>query len=598
MTWHLGTWGWIALLAMGCMAQERPAAEATAARHPVLACTMDFLDFVFYDMEGSPDVYELPVLEKRIRTLAAMGFKKLNLRVNCLGLTLYPTTVSVMYGEGGRGHWDHPAQSKRIAKTVRTYDMCREVIRLGHQYGMEVWAWESLADGGGTYGMFPALEKYGELGRRLHYAPFLDPFYSARPDYFCMRDPRRHPSSEKIAQINAEIRRHPVGRIVCRGTEKRMPLRITKDNLAIYTSEDNLHYTLYDQPFDFTSGLTPEGYNMFTVSGLNLDSMFVKLSHVRPFDKGPDFSFAFRPDKSHMEVFDTDGNAKAVAWRVNASNVDGPNGSLCLHALFDVALDHDRYEIGFVTGVLDRLVDRYFVGVPEFCIPAVMEHQVARFRELAAYPFDGFMMNYRTHSVILNPEEYGFNPEVRDLYRQRHGVDIWTEPFDEDKLLTLRADAIGDYLLQCKKIAGGRPLYITGLKPAPPGQRSVQNAFRGMGVDMFSRLPWQYERYFREGSVDGVMMTGGYFPEFFTTAVTGGRPVKIGIFRERPKDKGGYPKNYDFAADMERLYNDPNLDEIELYEALHYIVDPAIHYSDDPERMQVLFRLTGHQVEK
>jgi hypothetical protein len=86
----------------------------------------------------------------------------------------------------------------------------------------------------------------------------------------------------------------------------------------------------------------------------------------------------------------------------------------------------------------------------------------------------------------------------------------------------------------------------------------------------FGPLPWLYKRYFADGSIDGIMMigknwnNGDDFSSYFTEDVTGGRPVKIGIFREGAK----YARDKSFFfKDMGELLKS-NLDEIEFYESM------------------------------
>ena len=74
---------------------------------PIVSTTIDFLDYVFYDREGAKDYYELSVWEKRLKELASCGIKKVYLRVNVCGATLWPSNVSPQYGKNGRVHWMH-----------------------------------------------------------------------------------------------------------------------------------------------------------------------------------------------------------------------------------------------------------------------------------------------------------------------------------------------------------------------------------------------------------------------------------------------------------------------------------------------------------
>ena len=94
----------------------------------------------------------------------------------------------------------------------------------------------------------------------------------------------------------------------------------------------------------------------------------------------------------------------------------------------------------------------------------------------------------------------------------------------------------------------------------------------------FGPLPWLYKRYFANGSIDGVVMIGKNwhngtdFSHYFTDEITGGKPVKIGIFREGAK----YGKDMNFfLEDMGELLN-ANLDEIEFYESMILNQRPAM----------------------
>ena len=83
-------------------------------------------------------------------------------------------------------------------------------------------------------------------------------------------------------------------------------------------------------------------------------------------------------------------------------------------------------------------------------------------------------------------------------------------------------------------------------------------------------MPWLYERYFADGSVDGVMMMGSDFRDELTPEVLQGRRIKLGFFREM-----GYPpKGYDLETDLETLQNDPQIDEVELYETMVFSFNP------------------------
>ncbi len=551
------------------------ACGALAQTHPDFSTTVDFLDYVFFDKMGPADVYPLEVYEQRLKEIADVGFKRVMLRVNCCGVTLYPTKVTRLYGEGFAWHWDMPEQSKRLTKTVRTYDVCAETIRLCHKYGMEAYAWESLGDGG-SVSMPNNPKKYGDMPRLSRCAPCVDPFFfDHHMECYAMRDPRLSPRPEQVRAVNEAARKYPITKIVCTELVKRPPLRITADTIVIWTSDDNSHYTRYDKPFKFESGVTEDGMNTFTLSDLDIKANFVKFGHRVPFDKEHDtYTFAMRGKPDQMQVYNSQGEKIVASWHANLEDTVGEDGCLNLFRFDSTGWDYDKREIGFEVGLTYCREANYHIGVPEYNVPLAMKHQLERFAELAAYPFDGYMMNLRSHSWVSKPEEFGFNPEVREIYLKRYGKDIWREDYELGKLMLIRAEGIAKFYKGCKALCGDRPFWVSCVPPARLGTKSEEKVFRGMGTHLFGWIPSLYKTYFRDGSVDGIMMIGGDFSDYFTDEVTEGRDVKLGIFREcgghLANNRYYYPEGYDFEADMKKLYNHPRISTIELYETLEF----------------------------
>ena len=190
-----------------------------------------------------------------------------------------------------------------------------------------------------------------------------------------------------------------------------------------------------------------------------------------------------------------------------------------------------------------------------------MKHKLDRFAEIAAYPFDGFMLNIRGHVNMNSSEDYGYNPEVRAAFKRKYGKDIWRDQFDRAAWLDLRADALDRYLAGCKKLASGRPLYVgvadNGSKPAPGVSYGMVFHVRRLGV------PFHCDKWFASGSVDGVMMHCDFFPERFRGKTVSGKKVAVGFLREMIF----HPKEVSLEDDLERCRR-AGLDEIELYETL------------------------------
>ncbi|MBR4372312.1 MAG: hypothetical protein IKS92_14775, partial [Victivallales bacterium] len=240
----------VALSAAGAFCHAQPA--ATAKKTPQVSATIDFLDYVFFMHKGPEDYYPLEEYEKELKQLADAGIRKIYLRVNVCGLTHYPTKVAAQYGDNGALHWTFEKQALRLVETYKHYNPCTETIHIGHKYGMEVWAWESLHDDAGVcYSNANLPERYKSIYDKLKGWALLDPFYLDNPDALAEIDPPYKMSDIDVQAINEEARRLPIEKIVFTNPPiwKGLPLgKITQENLRIFVSADNKQYTPYDKP--------------------------------------------------------------------------------------------------------------------------------------------------------------------------------------------------------------------------------------------------------------------------------------------------------------------------------------------------------------
>ena len=545
---------------------------------PLLSTTIDYLDYVFGDTKDGHDYYPLEVWEQRLKELADAGFRKVNLRVNCCGLTLYPTKVACRYGQDGRGHFEHSAGKARLTKTLDTYDALTETIRLGHKYGMEVWCWDSIWD---DAAMYYSEDAFPEQVAQFGHFPLIDPWHLTHPGLWSRRDPRLDAVRDLPA---ADLEKAPIARIrVVSDIATGRPIRFTKENLKLYVSDDNLRYRPYEGPSVFKGGHTQDGHPFVELSGLEIRQHFVRLHHP-DFPRDGDFAFVLDADMGKTShIYDVNGNELPVIWGQatnRGKDENPPEAPANFVSLARFGWDWGSYQLcaRVAAGPMDDPA-RWLVGVPEFLVPGAIAHKVDRFRELAAYPFDGYVVNIRSHSVPLasKPDDYGFNPEVRDEFLTRYGVDIYAHPFDREALNDMRSEGIDAYLRQCKALAKGRPLYMTATSPdrkvgQPP---STSDWVFRMGAR------WHFDQWFKDGSVDGVVMFEDFFPDKFAGKVSNGHPVRVIGFRDRANAlRTDLAK---FREDMAALVADPRLDEIELYEALEM---------DAPHR-QIIHELLG-----
>jgi hypothetical protein len=235
------------------------------------------------------------------------------------------------------------------------------------------------------------------------------------------------------------------------------------------------------------------------------------------------------------------------------------------------AWDYKDRMAGCFVGILPP--PRYYLGVTEFATRKGMQHKVDRFREITQYGFDGFMLNTRCHSARSDSNRYGFNPEVLAAFQARYGHAFSGSEADREGVCQIRAEAIAAYFRACKALTNGRPLFMSAPMPIEMKDQDGFNTSFGM-------LPWLYKQYFADGSIDGVIMIGSNwqngkdFSSYFTKAVTGGKPIRVGIFREGAKYTR-YPEQYPFEKDLEELFA-KNLDEIEFYESMILNNKPAM----------------------
>ncbi len=550
---------------LGCAAEQRL----------VFSSTIDFLDYAFVHGDPKAGYYKLEDYEAAIRQMAEGGIKKIYLRVNVCGTTHYPSEVSAQYGDNDAYHWGNPTEAMYVINTFKKYNPCLETIRLGHKYGMEVWAWESLYDDAGLQYSEAGTENCRKTFEWLDGWALMDPWYIDNMDALAMRDPLKLPDQKEAARIDAAAMRLPVARIVFTNDKlwagRPAPRIKSKQDLKVLVSDDNRAWRPYEGDYAVAASVTADGLNRFEVTGLNISQKYVKLA-VTGMPQDNNFSFVMTHSVGQCQVYNTAGEEIASTWGIVGGDGDiGQQHRGCLSFAFggpdrsaSSALDWASRAVGFCVGVPELSGrDKYYYGVAEFTVPKAMEHKVARFVELARYPFDGFMFNTRCHSVSYNGAEYGYNPEVLAKFAARYGYAYAGTPEDIQGVFQIRADSIAEFFRRCKAESDGRPIYCSAPMPLELKDDPDYNA-------AFGPMPWPYRQCFADGSLDGVMMigkpfhNGRDFSEYFTPEITGGKDVKIGLFREMG---GAMPKGYQLEADVQRAI-EHGLAEIELYESV------------------------------
>lgn len=542
-----------------------------AAEKPLtVSTTIDFLDYVFYDMPKGEAVYPLEHFEQRIAGMKAGGIDRIYLRVNVCGLTLYPSRVCSVYGEKGGFHRDesgrmHPS-ARQLIDTLAAYDPLAETIRLGKKHGLEVWAWESLWDDAATVLAVDERDPaFAESGRY----PLMDPYFREHPEGYARRDPRLVLSEAAIAAARAKT----VATIRLAARKTNRPNRLDGESIRIYTSADNRTYAPYTGPARFRFGRTADGRTSLVIDQLAIRAPYLKLVHAEPLPADHNYAFVLagtgrNPD---CRLFDPDGAEIPAAVGVRTAKEKAAPETVPVNfaGAGAFAWDYGDRQLGFALGGDEAGNRPYLLGYAEFAVPATMKHKLARFAELTKYPFDGFMFNLRSHSAVVNGEEYGYNPELRDLYRRRYGKDIWRDEIDRRLLNELRADALDGFLAGCKQAAARRPLAFSGVaNDGKPCRNYMADFSKHLG------LPWHYAKWFRAGIVDHIVMIGDDFvPEL--QAAAAGRAVGIGVFFEMAAEARA--KFKDFPDALKKAAARPEITEVELYETLELSKHPEIY---------------------
>ena len=491
---------------------------SAAADKLLFSSTIDFLDYAFAHGDPKAGYYKLEDYEAAIRQMAEGGIKKLYLRVNICGTTHYPSEISAQYGDNDTFHWGDHTEAMYVINTYKHYNPCLETIRLGHKYGMEVWGWESLYDDAGVQYGRRGVEGYEKSYEWLDGWALLDPWYVDNMDAFAMRDPLLVRKNQEDAARYAPGNRLPVGRIVFTNDpmwKERKPPRIrSSKDLFIYVSDDNKDYRPYTGSYEVTPSVTEDGLNRFEVTGLSVREKYVKLA-VRDMPQDGDYTMVMTRDRGQCQVYDTEGKELKSVWGIvhNGEEQFEQQVYSSLNFAFyepntpsaSSALDYGNRAVGFSVGepdMCDR--DLYYYGVAEFTVPKAMEHKVARFVELARYPFDGFMFNTRCHSATPNGVQYGYNPEVLEKFAAKYGHAYAGTAEDIAGVFQIRGESIAEFFRRCKAESGGRPIYLSAPMPLELKDDPFYNG-------TFGPMPWLYKQYFADGSIDGVMMIGKNF---------------------------------------------------------------------------------------
>ena len=327
----------------------------------------------------------------------------------------------------------------------------------------------------------------------------------------------------------------------------------------------------YTKEFQAVSELTADGHPQLVLSGLDIRSPYIKFHQDGKYDESR-FNMVFsRALDNGCHLYDVNGREIAATWGQRIDREETPADAPVRFGRFQrFAWDAGYYQLGVYAAPIEDVDNiRWLVGIPELLLPAARAHKVDRFRELAAYPFDGYLYNIRSHSLGMGGENpaglYGFNPELVAEFKRRTGKDVLKDKYDREAYDNMRSEGLDLFLAECKALTNGRPLYMTigvpRVEKITTGINGPARWLQAFGVH------WHIDTWLKQGSVDGITLLGkGPFPTELVGKTVNGKPLKIAVFREMAFPPEG--KSYNFEEDMRELFKNKAIDEIELYESL------------------------------
>lgn len=532
-------------LTFGLALVATPAPGAADRARPIVSTTIDFLDYCFSRTDAKVGYFTEEQYDQVLRSVAEAGIAKVYLRVDVCGLTLYPTKVGKQYAGDGRD-----PGSTYLVNTLHRYDPAAKTIELGRRYGLQVWAWDTLFDDEAT------MVYYGDgdqeqLRARFGTYPLKDPFLVRNPHVQWRLDPRIDAEQEAAASLPENTA--PITAIRITSDSSTRPNRVTADMFALFVSTDNRRYRKYEGPsrFRVVSAKPP----VLVLEGLQITEPYIKLAFSKTWPTDKEYTVTGEPETFVQLLCGTTWRPGFADFR-NQSKPPEQGGFDFVTTRF--AWDYGNRALGIAKFIPP--LPRYY-GIAEIAYPEVRAHKLAKLRELAAYDFDGFAYCIRTHTQGRRPQCYGYNDVTRDAFKKRYSKDIWTEEFDRDAWLELRAEAVNAYLAEAGKLLRPRPLYMD--LPRQEERAPYIRAYGGM--------PFQAEIWARDGAVAGVRMLGFDASKPLEPDFAGADRVRIVRF----VDNWRVPPEHEFRASLRRWLNEAGLNEIEFYETLLYTMRPA-----------------------
>lgn len=492
----LSRWWWV-LLSISPLSVWGDTGNSRAVDHQsafVLETMVDFPD----DVTSSGRPLTVEDIDAMMAQVAKLGIRRISWAYygDGHGGFLNPTG----YKEDYQGDWaSYNSTYRDLGNPLRV------AVEAGHRHGLEVYAYYKPYETGPSYAFpqgSPESERWGVLPHKGGQLSWMDPFVRDHPT---LRIKRRSDDALLEEGTIASIE-------LIKGDA--LPTRIRPENLQIWTSEDNFHYTRSSAAFDVVATvrhsdhevrdlrgdlITRKGdpVRVLTISGLHANNRFILVT--TDLTSGtPDF---INSGIEMMKAYDAAGKeikgVFATGGAIALANLnDFRRGGLMFDYGFGakaVALDAPNQDGKKGIIAFTRGRNEYLSGALCETEPAVQAFWLSCIDEMIAAGVDGIDFREENHSTMTDyPREYGFNEVVLEKARARPG-DLLAN------ISAVRGEAFTEFLRACKirlAKAGKKMRYNLQLdyfRPVPPAQRLLAYPLN---------LDFQWRRWIDEGLMD------------------------------------------------------------------------------------------------
>ena len=561
----------------------------------ILSTTVDFPD----DVVGG--LYTPELIDKMMAQCRTIGIRRV--------YWIYYGDIDMdSYWAGGLFH--HPGTKYGIPTLERTGEPLRAAVPLAHKHGLEIYGVLKPYNTGasGTYPEGSPEPKSNNINRIGGTVFQVSPFVERYPHTRLRRRPYSTPSDldnitvEKIKLLKKDD----------------SPTRIKKENLQIWTSENNYRYQHKEIPFNLTDAveLAPRDvYDYFgdlvtvkgapvrtlTLDGLNLTDRFILIT-TNHSDEDGDFK---NTPISMIEAYGNSPEPLPIVVATRSATWIRPRDFHTYGLEFDsgmgtmqVTLDEDATtERGVLIGgkgkfssiqsggfiAFARGKNDYVPSMPCEIYPEVRTLWDGWIDRILDTGVDGLDIRVSSHGNLVDePWEYGFNQPVLDEYYRRYKHDLLGTDTDLARLAGIRCEHYTIFVRETsekvRRVRKKMQVHIHAEAFRP-------NLVHGQIMGIPPNLHFEWQTWLKEGLVDGITLRTSWFEGWEDASV--GKPSKSrmsmaladpvadeALRLAQEMDVHVYLNRYlsrfvgleEYVSDIESAFNDSRIAGFDIYE--------------------------------